>query len=208
VICSFFFFYLASRSLSLIPGRLQNFAETLIIFLRDEVAGQIEHDRRKWLPFLVALFSFILMNNLLGLVPGISGATANINVTATLAVIIFLIVQIYGMVQQNPINYLKSFIPPGVPFAIALFLLPVEIVSQLAKPFSLALRLFANMFAGHAAMLLILSLVFIFKSYLIAPLPVLGNMLILSFELFVALIQAFVFTYLSALYIATAQEGH
>jgi len=145
---------------------------------------------------------------LLGLVPLLAGPTTNINVTAALAIIVFLTVQVTGVVKHGPLGYLKSMIPSGVPLPIAVFLFPVEIVSQFAKPFSLAVRLFANMFAGHAVMLLIISLIFLFKSYLILPLPIIGNTAIMMFEIFVAFIQAFVFTYLSALYIATAQEGH
>ena len=202
-----FYFYL-SRHLRLVPGRLQNLTETVVLFIRDEVASQIGHGREAWLPFLLALFSFILANNLLGLVPGFSSATGNINTTAALAIIVFLTVQVTGVIQHGLFGYLRSLIPPGVPWPIALFMVPIEIISQLAKPFSLAIRLFANMFAGHAVMLVLLSLIFLFKSYVILPLPVIGNTLVLAFEIFIALIQAFIFTYLAALYIATAQEGH
>jgi len=202
------FFSLVSRRLTLVPGKLQNTAEVLVVFLKEEVASQISEDRDQWLMFLISVFSFILLNNLLGLIPGISAATANINVTATLAIIVFLVVQGANMKKHGPVGYFKSFVPPGIPLIITFFMIPVELVSQLAKPFSLALRLFANMFAGHAVMLLILSLIFIFKSYLIIPLPIIGNVAILLFEIFVAFIQAFVFTYLSSLYIATALEGH
>jgi len=202
------FFLLVSRRLKPVPGKLQNVAEVLVLFLRDEVAGQIEHDREVWLPFLITLFFFILASNLIGLVPGYSSATSNINVTAALALIVFFTVQGAGLVKHGFLGYLKSFLPEGVPLPIAIFMIPIEIVSTLAKPFSLAIRLFANMFAGHAVMLMLLSLIFFFKSYLILPLPVLGNTMILAFELFVAFIQAFIFTYLSSLYIATAVEGH
>ena len=208
VLVIFFFFYFASRSLKLVPGKIQNLAEIGIVFLRDEIASQIHYEREKWLPFLVALFSFILVNNLLGLIPHISSATTDINVTAALAIIVFIVVQVSGLIKQGPLGYLKSFLPSGIPWPIMIFLAPLELFSQLAKPFSLALRLFANMFAGHAVMLVIISLIFIFKNYLITPLPVLGNVSIMLFEIFVAFIQAFVFTYLSALYIATAQQGH
>jgi len=201
-------FSLVSRRLTLVPGKLQNTAEVLVVFLKEEVASQIGEDRDQWLMFLISVFSFILLNNLLGLIPGVSAATANINVTATLAIIVFLVVQGANMKKHGPVGYFKSFVPPGIPLIITFFMIPVELVSQLAKPFSLALRLFANMFAGHAVMLLIISLIFIFKNYFIIPLPVIGNVAILLFEIFVAFIQAFVFTYLSALYIATALEGH
>jgi F-type H+-transporting ATPase subunit a len=199
------FFLVVSRRLKLVPGSLQNLAELLIQFITAEVAAQIEHDRQRWLPFLLALFSFILLNNLLSLVPGLPSATANINTTATLAIIVFIVVQLTGIIKKGLGPYFKSLIPSNIPLPIALFMVPIEIVSQLARPFSLAVRLFANMFAGHSVMLLIISLIFIFRSYLIIPLPVLGNAAVLTFEIFIGFIQAFVFTYLSALYIGTAQ---
>jgi F-type H+-transporting ATPase subunit a len=172
------------------------------------VGGQIGSEKEKWLPFIIAVFSFILANNLLGLIPGFSSATGNINTTAALALTVFAVVQVTGFVKHGLFGYLKSLLPQGVPLPLAIFMIPIELASQLAKPFSLAIRLFANMFAGHAIMLMLISLIFIFKSYLILPLPVLGNTAVLAFEIFVAFIQAFIFTYLSALYIATALEGH
>lgn len=203
----FLLFFISSRRLKMVPGRLQNSVETLLLFVRDQVASQIPEGREKWLPFLTAVFSFILVSNLLGLVPSMSGATANINTTAALAVIIFLVVQCTGILKHGLFGHAKTFVPAGIPVFIAVLLIPVEIVSQLARPFSLAVRLFANMFAGHAVMLLIISLIFIFKSYLVIPLSVLGNTVFLAFEIFIAFIQAFIFTYLSAFYIASAQEG-
>jgi F-type H+-transporting ATPase subunit a len=201
------FFYL-SRRLKLIPGRGQNIIEIIILFLRDEVASQLRHGRETWLPFIIAIFFFILINNLLGLIPGMSSSTSNINVTAALALIVFAIVQIAGVVKHGLLGYLKALVPSGLPLPIAIFMFPIELVSQLAKPFSLAVRLFANMFAGHAVMLMLLSLIFLFRNYFILPLPVLGNTVVLAFEIFVCFIQAFIFTYLTTLYIATAIEGH
>ncbi|OGB89752.1 ATP synthase F0 subunit A [candidate division WOR-1 bacterium RIFCSPHIGHO2_01_FULL_53_15] len=206
-VSAFLFFFLSTRRLKQVPAGWQNLAEALILFLRDEVAGQIKRDRDKWLPFLVSIFSFILFCNLIGLIPDMSGVTGNINTTAALAIVVFLVVQIAGIRSQGVIGYFKSIVPPGLPLPITLFMIPIEIVGQLAKPFSLALRLFANMFAGHAVMLMIFALIFVFKSYFILPLPVIGNTAVMAFEIFVAFIQAFIFTYLSAMYIATATEG-
>ncbi len=200
------FFWLASRKPKMVPGPLQNLAEMFITFTRDEIASQIEIEREKWVPFLVATFAFILVNNLLGLIPGMGGSTTNINTTAALAFIVFATVQAAGLYHLGLIGYLKKYIPPGVPFFIMIFMIPVELVSQLARPFSLAVRLFANMFAGHAVMLLLISMIFIFRSYVLLPIPVIGNTAFLAFELFIAAIQAFVFTYLTAFYIATAVE--
>ncbi len=208
VLLVFTVFLTVSRRLQLVPGKAQSLAEVVILFLRDEVAGQLHHGRERWLPFIIAVFSFILVNNLLGLVPGLASATGNINVTAALAVTVFVVVQAAGVARHGVLGYIGSLVPPGLPLPIAVFMLPIEIVSQFAKPFSLAVRLFANIFAGHAVMLMLLSLIFFFKSYLILPLPVLGNTAVLVFEVFVAFIQAYIFTYLTTLYIATAVEGH
>ncbi|MFA4844202.1 MAG: F0F1 ATP synthase subunit A [Candidatus Margulisiibacteriota bacterium] len=202
------FFWLVSRQLRPVPGKMQNLAEVLVLFIRDEIGGQLGDTRDRWLPFLAAIFTFILACNLLGLVPGVASATANINTTAALALIVFFVVQVVGVREHGFFPYLKSFIPEGVPLPIAVFMVPIELISTLAKPFSLAMRLFANMFAGHAVMFLILSMIVLFHSWLVVPLPVVGDTVFLAFELFIAFIQAFVFTYLSALYIATAQEGH
>lgn len=125
VLVAFLFFFSASRHLKQVPGRLQNFAEVLILFLRDEVAGQIHHDRDKWLPFLISIFSFILFCNLLGLIPNMSGVTGNINTTASLAIIVFLVVQISGMKKQSVIGYLKSIVPSGLPLPLTLFMVPI-----------------------------------------------------------------------------------
>ncbi len=208
VIAVFLFFYLAGRRLKTVPGKLQNLAEVLVIFLRDEVAGQIEQDRDKWLPFLIAIFSFILANNLLALIPGIASSTGNINTTAALAIIVFLVVQATGISRRGLAGYIRSLVPGEIPIFLLPLLFPIELISQLARPFSLAIRLFANMFAGHAVMLSIISLLFIFKNYFVLPLPVIGNAFVLGFEIFISLIQAFIFTYLTGLYIAIAQEGH
>jgi F-type H+-transporting ATPase subunit a len=204
----FLFFYLTSRRLKTIPGKAQNLAEILVLFLRDEVGGQIERDREKWLPFLVAIFSFILANNLLALIPGIASSTGNINTTAALALIVFVVVQATGITKHGVFGHLKSLAPEGVPFLLLPLMVPIELIGQLARPFSLAIRLFANMFAGHAVLLTIISLLFIFKNYFILPLPLAGEVIILAFEIFISLIQAFIFTYLTGLYIAIAQEGH
>ncbi|MFH1386346.1 MAG: F0F1 ATP synthase subunit A [bacterium] len=204
-----FFFFLATCSLKLVPGTAQNLAETMVIFLRNEMGEQLGTEKDKWLPFIIALFFFVLFCNLAGLIPIFSGVTANINVTGTLAVIVFLVVHLSGIKKRGLVSYARSLVPCDIPFFVQVLMVPIEFLSQLAKPFSLALRLFANMFAGHALMMILLSLIFIFKSYLVIPLPLLGDFIFSIFEVFVAFIQAFIFAYLSSLYIATAlEENH
>lgn len=199
------FFLLAGRKPTLIPHKLQNAAEIYIEALWDNIEP-IVHDKA-WLPFFCALFSFIFFINLLGIMPGLTPPTSNINFTASLAIIIFLLSHCAGIRRHGAIKYLKSFAPSGVPWPVLVFIVPVEFVSQIARPFSLSVRLFANMFAGHAVMLTLISLIFVFKSVYILPWPVIGNMLVSAFEIFISLIQAFIFTFLSAYYIGSAIES-
>ena len=179
-------------------------AEYLIQFVKDEMLSPLGEEAYVWLPFIVSIFCFILFCNLLGLIPGVIPPTSNINFTATLAVIVFFTVQITGVVRQGPVGYVRSLIPQGVPSLLIPFLLPIEIIGQFARPFSLAVRLFANMFAGHAIILTLIGLIFVFQSYLIVPFPVLGNVAIMAFEVFVSFIQAFIFAFLASSYIIGA----
>ncbi|MDI6731831.1 MAG: F0F1 ATP synthase subunit A [Candidatus Margulisbacteria bacterium] len=205
----FFFFMLVSRKAKIIPTPIQSIAEYLVDFIRLEMLAPLGSQGEKWLPFLISLFCLILISNLLGLVPGLLPPTSNINVTGTLAIIVFIMVNIVGLLKHGFLGYFRSFIPSGVPIFLIPLLFPIEVMGQVARPFSLAVRLFANMFAGHAIILVFLSFIFMFKSFLIAPLPVIGDVAISAFEIFVAFIQAFIFTYLSSSYIIGAlQEEH
>ena len=199
------FFYFSGRKTSVVPTPLQNFAEMYISALWQTIEP-IVHDRI-WLPFFCGLFSFILSCNLLGAIPGVTPPTANINFTATLAAMIFLIAQGVGIKKHGAVKYFSGMAPSGVPWPILIFLIPIEIMSQLARPFSLAVRLFANLFAGHAVILTIVGLIFVFKSYYVIPGSLIVDLAISMFEIFIAFIQAFIFTFLSAFYIGTSLEG-
>jgi len=204
---TFLFYFIAGRKAKLAPTGVQNLAEMIIGFFKDEVASMLGENSSKWLPFIIALFTFILIGNLLGLVPGLGSPTSNINVTAGLAIVIFLLTHLMGIMEHGLEKYLRSFIPEGIPLPIVFFLIPIELVSQLARPFSLAVRLFANMFAGHTVAVTLITLIFFFKSYLIVPFPIIGNLAVSLFEIFAALIQAYIFTFLATLYISSAIEG-
>ncbi|MBU0573790.1 MAG: F0F1 ATP synthase subunit A [Candidatus Margulisbacteria bacterium] len=200
----FFFFFIASRRVDLLPSGMQIFAEYLISLIDEYVFVNIEVDRRIWLSFLVALFSFILVSNLLGLVPGFTSPSSDINFTATLAVIVFIIVQAVGIRKKGLIKYLSSLVPADVPLPIKFMLFPIELIGQVARPFSLAVRLFANLFAGHMVLLSVIGLILVFRNHAITPFPLIGAVLISAFEMFVAFIQAFIFTFLTSLYIGEA----
>jgi F-type H+-transporting ATPase subunit a len=194
-------------------GSFQNLMEVIIIFIRDEIAKPTIGDRyRKYLPYLLTVFLFILIGNLLGLVPWGVTATSNIMVTATLAIITFVITQISGTK-----DYWKHiFWPPGVPTFVKPILIPVEVLGMFTKPFALAFRLFGNMVSGHLVILSILGLIFIFTAQFGSAVGI-GTALFVSvpltvfifvLKLAVSLIQAYVFTMLSALFIGLAIEEH
>jgi F-type H+-transporting ATPase subunit a len=196
---------LATRRSRLVPSGLQNLMESIILFLRNNlVLGTMGVEGLPWFPFVATLFLFILTCNLLGLIPGSFTATSNINVTAALAIMVFLAVQVIGMGKHGLIGYLKGFIPGGIPLWILPIMIPIEIISQFAKPFSLAIRLFANMLAGHGVILVFLFLILSFKSYLFGVLPLAGVVVMSAFEIFVAGIQAYIFAILAAMYIGAA----
>lgn len=187
------------------PKGLQNFIEMIVNFLRQElVVNVIGEEGKGWFPVVATLFLFILSCNLLGLIPGSFTATSNINVTAALAILVFLMVQGAGIKKYGFVGYFKAFIPSGVPTWILPVMLPIEFISLFAKPFSLAVRLFANMMAGHMVILVFLSMIILFKSVIITPLPLIGVVIMYAFEIFVALIQAYIFAVLTASYLSDA----
>jgi F-type H+-transporting ATPase subunit a len=207
---AFILVFVASRKVSLIPqGRLVNFVESIVEFAYNNfVEENIGPEGKKWFPFLFSLFMFIWFANVIGLVPGFYTATSSVFVTATLAfLIVFPTVHIYGIIKHGFIKYLKSFVPHGVPGLIAPFLFVIELISALAKPFSLTVRLFANMFAGHLVLLTFIALILEFKSFIIAPMPMLGAILVMGLEILFTAIQAYIFTTLSSMYIADAMHG-
>jgi len=211
---TFLFLTLGGRRTKLVPSGLQNFVEAIIDFLRSNLILQtLGEEGLAWFPFIATLFFFILFCNLLGLIPGAFTATSNINVTATLAVIVFLSTQGAGVAKHGLLGYLKKFVPKGIPLFVIPIMVPIEIISQFAKPFSLAfslaVRLFANMTAGHAVILVFLFMIIMFKSWVIAAVPLIGVVVMSAFEIFVGLIQAYIFSILTAMYIAEAvQEAH
>lgn len=186
-----------------VPHGLANFFEVIIIFLRDEVVypSMGEEDGRKYMPFFLTAFFFILFSNLLGMIPYGSTPTGNISVTGTLAAISLLVMIGSGLVRHGPFGYMGSFVPHGVPVFVVPILFPIEIIGILVKHFALCIRLFANMLAGHAVITVFLGLI---SSLFIAPVSIIGAVAISLLELFVAFLQAYIFTILSALFIGSA----
>jgi F-type H+-transporting ATPase subunit a len=187
--------------------------EAMVLYLRNEIIlPNVGSHGDKFVPFCLSLFFFILFCNLLGLIPYGSTATSNISVTATLAIITFVAVEVSGM-RALGAGYIKTIVywPHDMPLAvkapITLIMTPVEIIGKLTKPMALAIRLFANMIAGHVVVLALISLIFTFASWMIMPGPVFAATAIMLLELFVAFLQAFVFTLLAAVFIGQIREG-
>ena len=198
-----------SKSNNGVPSGIAKFTEPLILFIRDEVAipniGEKNH--KKYMPYLLTLFFFIWINNLMGLIPFFpfsANLTGNIAFTAVLAVITFVITTFAGTK-----DYWKHiFWMPGLPVPMKLFLAPIEFLGIFIKPISLMIRLFANISAGHIIVLSLISLIFIAETVWIAPLSVGFSVFISVIEILVVAIQAYIFTMLSALYIGSAMEEH
>ena len=194
------------------PTGVQSLLEPIILFVRDEIARpSIGPKYVKFLPYLLTLFFFILVNNLLGLLPGAANLTGNIAVTLVLAVITFLIVSFSG----NKHYWLHIVKPTGVPWPLLIIMIPVEVIGLLMKPLSLMIRLFANITAGHIIILSLLSLIFLANSLgsattslAISPVVLVFTLFLSLIELLVAFLQAFIFTLLTAMYIGSAVEDN
>ncbi|MHC4780836.1 MAG: F0F1 ATP synthase subunit A, partial [Planctomycetota bacterium] len=173
-------------------GIFTNFLESFVLFMRDEVIGpNLGHEKDRFLPFFLTLFHFILFCNLIGMVPGAACATGNLGVTGTLAGITLLVGIVGGIFVQGPVGYLKNIVPHGIPWPILFILYPIEILGLLIKHVALAMRLFANMIAGHIVLGSLIMLIFMFKTLIIAPGPVVMAAGLSALELFVAFLQAY-----------------
>jgi F-type H+-transporting ATPase subunit a len=207
----------ASKKQHAAIGRSKGFAgaiEAMALYLRNEVVlPNVGHHGEGFVPFALTIFFFILVCNLLGMLPWGATATGNISVTATLAIITAVVVEISG-VRANGIGYLNTIfywnkdLPIVMRILMFFVMTPVEIVGKISKPFALTIRLFANMTAGHIVLLAIIGLIFSFKSWLITPVPVLMATAISMLELFVAFLQAFIFTLLASVFIGQIREAH
>ncbi|WP_449257699.1 F0F1 ATP synthase subunit A [Chlorobium limicola] len=193
------------------PKGLANAMEALVDFIRLDVAkSNIGPGFEKFLPYLLTVFFFILLCNLLGLVPYGATPTGNINVTLTLAVFTFFITQTAALKAHGVKGYL-AHLTAGTHWSLWIIMIPIEIIGLFTKPFALTVRLFANMTAGHIVILSLIFISFILKSYIVAvAVSVPFSIFIYLLEIFVAFLQAFIFTMLSALFIglATVHEGH
>jgi F-type H+-transporting ATPase subunit a len=190
-------------------GRLGQVAESVVVFVRDELAiPNIGHHGARYVPYLLSTFLFILFCNLLGLVPYGAATTGNISVTAALAIMAFVMMQMAGIKEYGLVGHFKHLVPAGVPVWMMPIMVPVELIGMLAKPFALCIRLFANMMGGHVVILSLLGLIFIMGSWFVVPISVGFVLFINILELLVAFIQAYIFTMLTSLFIGMSVHPH
>lgn len=198
-----------NRKKQFVPNKLGIALEPLVLFVKDSIVypSMGEELGRKWLPFFYTLFFFLLTSNLLGMIPMFGTVTGNLSVTAALAVLIFIGLVGQGMIKNGFIGFFKNMIPSGLPLPIAILLLFIEIPGLIIRSSVLAIRLFANMIAGHFVILSLLLLIFVIHPLVgifSIPMALFINLL----ELLVAVIQAVVFTMLSAIFISMASNHH
>ena len=196
---------------ALIPGRAQIFAETLYEFVANMIRSNLGSKGQQYFAFVFTIFIIVLMGNLLGMLPYSFTYTSHIAVTGALALLVFFMVTIIGFVRHG-LQFLSLFCPPGAPLWVTPLIVPIEIISYLSRPVTLSLRLFINMFAGH----LLLKVIAGFCIAMIASLGAAGflgalfpigfNILFIGFEIFIALIQAYVFTLLTCIYLKDTIE--
>jgi F-type H+-transporting ATPase subunit a len=212
VIIVFLFFFIAGRKKQLVPKGIQNLAESVIDFITDGIILQtMGPDGLRWLPFMTALFSFILVCNFWGIIPGVQmPVNARIALPALLAILVWVLFNVVGIWKQGFFGYFKTMLfPPGVPWPLYILVTPIEFVSTIfVRPLSLAVRLFANMLAGHLLLVsfAVLTAALWSSTYVGAVLPGALLVALTGFEVLVCLLQAFIFTILAGVYIGGAMH--
>ena len=202
------------------PGGFAGAVEAIVLFVRNEIAiANIGHDGAKFAPFILALFFFILVANVIGLLPWGATPTGNLAVTAALALLSFVVIEVSGFIKLGPKGYFHTIFPsvPGLSgagaIALSVFMAPIEIIGKLVKPFALAVRLFGNMTAGHFVILSLFGIIFMFGSipiwnWGISALTIALVTGIMLLELVVAILQAYVFALLTSVFIGLMQQEH
>jgi F-type H+-transporting ATPase subunit a len=202
--------YGTGQGITSAPKGMQNTMETIVNFVNDEVAKpNLGAKSNKYLPYLLTVFLFILINNIVGLIPGTANVTGNIAFTFVLSIISFIVI----LFSSKSHYWMHIINPPGVPGWVKVILVPVEILGIFTKPFALMIRLFANMVAGHILIICLISLIFIMAAlnqavgWIFSPFSIGFTIFIYFIEVLVAFLQAFIFTILTAVFIGQAFEG-
>jgi F-type H+-transporting ATPase subunit a len=200
------FFMIALWKPTLVPSRMQNFVEVLYEFINDTLVDSAGDDAKQYFPYIFSVFIFVLMCNLLGTLPYSFAVTSHIIVTFALAAAIFLGIMTIGFARHG-LRFLSIFYPSGIPFILAPIIMIIEILSFLARPVSLSIRLAANMIAGHILLKVLAGFVLLLgMGWGVIPIPFI--MLMTGFEIFVAILQAYIFTLLACVYLNDAINLH
>lgn len=204
---SIVFLLIATEKKSLVPSRMQLIAESLYNFIIEMIKSGIGNEGNKFFPFVFSIFTFILMCNILGMTPYGFTATSQIIVTGTIAMLSFLVITIFAFARNGVGGFFHMFLPSGVPVWMAPVIFLIEFFSFLIRPITLSVRLFANMVAGHVLLKVvagfIISLGVIFGTF-----PLLFSVVMTGFELFVAILQAYIFTILVCAYLGEVTKAH
>jgi F-type H+-transporting ATPase subunit a len=189
----------------------QVIVEEIYGFGRNHLGGQVAEEGKKWFPYTLSLFVFILVLNIMGLFPGSYPVTSSISFTLTLALLTFILTQFEGVRRNGLFRYLKSLVPPGLPAKPIMvpFMAFIELVQEFSKPLTLGMRLYANILAGHLIIFVFLSFILYFGTFM-AVISVPAAVVFFAFEIFVAVLQAYIFAILTQVYIELAmfREDH
>lgn len=206
-LAAIFFMIFATRKKSLIPSKLQVIAESIYNFVAEMVKGGIGNEGSKFFPLVFSLFLFILFCNILGLTPYSFTATSQIIITLSLALVAFITVTVFAIKRNGFSGFLHMFIPSGVPAFMLPLIFLIEFFSFVIRPVTLSVRLFANMVAGHVLLKVIAGFI-ISLGVIFGVFPFLFSMIITGFELFVAILQAYIFTILVCAYLGDVTKEH
>ena len=204
-ICGISLLWFLVRKQEVVPGISQAVIEGLYRFIKNTAADAIGHGYEKYLPYIFSVFIFVLMGNLLGLFPYSFTFTSQLAPVGAFALLGLLVSAIIGLKHQG-LKWFRTFLPTGVPVILAPIIVPIEIISFLSKPFSLTIRLVMNMFVGHILLKIVAG--YVYSSGLIGALPVGVICILIMFELFVAFLQAYIFTILTSVYLGQAIHSH
>ena len=205
VACIYLLMTFGMRKGALVPGRLQSVCEIMYEFVANMLKDNVGKAGQKYFPFVFTLFMFVLFGNMLGMVPGSFTYTSHVIVTFAMALVVFVGVTLIGFARHGT-HYLRMFFPQGAPIATAFILIPIEVISYFSRPFSLAIRLFANMTVGHIMLKVIGGFVGLIGIFGVLPFALLTGITVLEFG--IAFLQAYVFTILTCIYLHDAIHMH
>ncbi len=209
VLCVYTLVMMGSRHGSMVPGRLQSLVEMIYDFIADMIESNAGREGRKYFPFFFTMFTFILVGNMLGMIPGSFTFTSHIIVTFTMAIFVVVSVTIIAFAKHG-LHFFSFFVPKGVPGPVLPLLVPIEVLSYLIRPISLSVRLFVNMMAGHIMLKTFAGFIVALSGFFVLPAlaPLALTVALSGLELAIAFLQAYVFTVLSCIYLQEALHLH